>query len=309
MPISSNIIVTLKQEYAGHTGSVFAMTVSEDEKWLFTSGDDGIVAQWNLEINDNLGNAVLRTDKSVYTLLSIPDARLLAGTSDGTLYVIDLNARKIIQTLRKPPAAIYHLYFDPKTEIVWCLHGNGWLTLYDTQNWHEINHLQLSDKHLRSVCESPDGENICIGISDNRILVVNRKTTHRVHEWNAHKNSVFSLATLPGSGYLLSGGMDAHLNIWDSENLFKLIKSLPAHNFTINDIVISPNGNYFATASRDKTFKLWNSHTFDLLKVVDYERNLAHRHSINRIKWLTADNSIITCSDDRRVIRWDVLLD
>ncbi|MEZ4773492.1 MAG: hypothetical protein R3D00_09950 [Bacteroidia bacterium] len=309
MPISANIIVQLKQEYTGHTGSVFAMTVSEDEKWLFTSGDDGIIAQWNLETKADQGNAVLRTDKSVYTLLSLPGNRLMAGTSDGTIYVIDLLNRKITHTLRKPPAAIYHLYLDQTTEIVWCLHGQGGLTLYHSHDWREMSHLQLSVKHLRSVCESPDGENLFIGTSDNRILVLNRENANQVYEWAAHKNSVFSLAILPESGYLISGGMDAHLNIWDTKNLFNLIKSLPAHNFTVNDIVISPSGNYFATASRDKTFKLWNSHTFDLLKVVDYERNLAHRHSINRIKWLNADNSIITCSDDRRVIRWDVLLD
>ncbi|MDX2250383.1 MAG: hypothetical protein SF052_26605 [Bacteroidia bacterium] len=307
-PSSPHITLRQTQEYSGHTGSVFAMALSEDEKWLFTSGDDGIVAQWDLHAVRDQGTAILRTDRSIYALLCLPDNRLMAGTSDGTLYLLDLNDHKIIHTLRKTTASIYNLHFDKVTGMIWCLHGLGRLTLFEAANLREIAYLQLSARHLRSVCESADGQNMFIGTSDNRILVLDRRQAGLLQEWEAHKNSVFSLAILPDTDYLLSGGMDAHLNIWDTKNSFKLVKSLPAHYFTVNDIVISPDGNYFATASRDKTFKLWNSLSFDLLKVVDYERNQAHRHSINRIKWLKADNNILSCSDDRRIIRWKVIL-
>ena len=40
---------------------------------------------------------------------------------------------------------------------------------------------------------------------------------------------------------------------------YTLIKSIPAHNYAIYDIVFSPNAKLFATASRDKTVKIWDA--------------------------------------------------
>jgi len=126
--------------------------------------------------------------------------------------------------------------------------------------------------------------------------------------WQAHDNSVFSLQYVEENSLLLSGGRDAHLNIWDLKANHSLVQSLPAHNYTINAFALSPSGDYFATASRDKTLKIWDTHSFQLLKVVDFARNLAHTHSVNRICWLKSDNSLISCSDDRRIIRWQVTI-
>ncbi|MEZ4824720.1 MAG: hypothetical protein R3C61_00285 [Bacteroidia bacterium] len=303
-----NITVSEKLEYTGHTGSVYAMTTSSDERWLFTAGDDGIVAKWDLYAGDDQGTGVMRTDRSVYSLLYLPGDRLMAGTSDGTLYVCDLSSREILVKTNKSSAAIYNLWFDPGAGVIWCLQAKGGLTLYQSEDMREITHRQISDNNLRCVCESPEGTHMFVGASDNRIYVLEKNDASVAHSWEAHKNSVFALAVVPESGLLISGGMDAYLNVWDVKNQIKLIKSLPAHNFTVNDIVFSPDGKYFATASRDKSIKLWNSVTFDLLKVVSFEKNMAHRHSINRVKWLNADQSLISCSDDRRVIRWNVLL-
>ena len=59
----------------------------------------------------------------------------------------------------------------------------------------------------------------------------------------------------------------------------------------------------FATVSMDKTLKIWDAITFDLLKVVDKARNEAHVTSINKLIWLN-NSELLTGSDDKQIMHW-----
>ncbi|MEL6853096.1 MAG: WD40 repeat domain-containing protein, partial [Bacteroidota bacterium] len=125
-------------------------------------------------------------------------------------------------------------------------------------------------------------------------------------KWLAHDPSVFCLAMHQDGRYLLSGGRDAQIKVWDIKQDFRESKRIAAHMYTVNDLAIFQGGDFFASASRDKTIKLWDAYAFDLQKVIDHERNESHTHSVNRIKCLITDNSLISCSDDRMLMRWKV---
>jgi WD40 repeat protein len=105
----------------------------------------------------------------------------------------------------------------------------------------------------------------------------------------------------PDSKFLLTGGRDAHLNIWSVEN-YELIKSIPAHNWAIYDIVFSPDGTLFATASRDKTIKIWDATSYQILKRITKENFEAHTHSVNKLIWSTYGNYLVSVGDDKMVM-------
>jgi len=93
------------------------------------------------------------------------------------------------------------------------------------------------------------------------------------------------------------------LRVWDLTGpVPRLVQEQPAHWFTINHIAWSPNGRYFATASRDKTVKIWDSATFRLCRVFDPVRNGGHISSVNRLLWLP--EALISASDDRTIKIW-----
>lgn len=281
--------------------------MDERERYLYTSGDDGIVVRWDLHQLPHDGEAVLRIATSVYSMLHVPDHNLLvAGASDGTVHFVDLAERKIVHSHRKTTDAVYGLHWEAARQRVWVLQAKGLLSALRLPDFQEDFILKMSEENLRVILPAPDGDHLYIGASDKHITLVDPEGPKRLQTWEAHDNSVFSLAIHPEGKYLLSGGRDAHLKVWDLLSGHALIKSLPAHNFTVNDIAFAPDADTFMTASRDKTLKLWDAYTFDLLKVINHARHDGHKHSVNKLKWLKSDNSVISVGDDRRIIRWKV---
>lgn len=306
MPPSVQVQVEKLTEYTGHKGSIFGMAVDEQERTLFTSGDDGIVVAWDLHSREDQGQGVIRVNRAVYALLKIPDQPLLvAGASDGTVYFVDLDTFSIRHSYRMTTDAVYDLHFEPLTNQVWILQGNGFLGRVDLARWQTVSHQRLTEENLRRALPLHPGGPLAIGTSDHRILIMDTQTHKVIHQWRAHDQSVFALATSPDQGpYLLSGGRDAHIRVWNKEAPYREVVHIPAHLYTVNDLRFSPDGKFFVSASRDKHIKVWDAYSFELLKVIDHERNEGHLHSVNKIRWLKTDYSLISCSDDRRIIRW-----
>ncbi|MEO0469697.1 MAG: hypothetical protein AAF206_08765 [Bacteroidota bacterium] len=297
-------------QYEGHKGSIFAMVTDQAEQYLFTAGDDGMVVCWDLQNHQNEGEGVLRLGNSIYALCWIERYRILvAGGSEGSVHFLAFDERQLVHTWRKTGDAIYGLYDDPERDCLWILHAKGYLSVLRLTDFQQLGHQRLAQSHLRSFADLGEKNGVLIGSSDHTIRRLDVKSGSVIQEWKAHENSVFSLAVHPFGKYLLSGGRDAHLNVWDIQNDFAEIRNIPAHNFTINHIVFSPNADYFLTASRDKSMKLWDAWNFQLLKVIDAARFAAHTHSVNRLAWLVTDNSVISCGDDRRVIRWKLSIE
>lgn len=126
-----------------------------------------------------------------------------------------------------------------------------------------------------------------------------------IYTINAHQNSIFTISFSPDGRYLLSGGRDARLNIWDCENQFQLFESIAAHMYAINNIQFSGSGRYFATCSMDKTIKIWDGQEFKLLKVIDRARHAGHATSVNKLLW-KQENTIISASDDKSISVWNI---
>lgn len=294
-------------EYTGHKGSIFALVVDDVGRYVYTAGDDGTVACWDMQGPEDWGAGILQTGSSIYALtLAQAHGYLIAGGSDGTVFFVDLKEQKVVHRHRKSPASIYGLHYEADRDLLWILHAQGALSVLRVSDFSERGYARIAQGHLRSITSAPNDAYWLIGSSDQHIYCVNRTSGKVEHRWQAHDSSVFSLRLHAAGHYLLSGGRDAYLNVWDLQRDFQQIKHIPAHNFTINDIVLTSNGDYFVTASRDKTLKVWDAYQFDLLKVINYERHEAHRHSVNRLAWLSQDNSLLSCSDDRRLIRWRI---
>ena len=95
------------------------------------------------------------------------------------------------------------------------------------------------------------------------------------------------------------GGRDA--KIWLTDDRLHIHKKMDAHWFSIHALAFSPDGNYLASGSMDKSIRLWDTESGELL----VHKELAHRSSVNQFIWLDRE-TLISCSDDTQIISWKI---
>jgi WD40 repeat protein len=293
----------LKQQsvLTGHNASIFALSPAEDDQFFFSSAGDGWIVRWDLD-QPEMGKLVAKVDSQVFSLLFLPEwNRVVAGNMNGGLHWVELDQPDQTRNIAHHQKGVFRI--RRVGPYVYTCGGDGILTRWDPEQVRSLESIQLSHLSLRAFAHSPERGEMAIGASDGNIYLLDEDLNLKATITNAHANSVFCLAFSPGGEYLLSGGRDAHLKVWESTGLSN-VASQAAHWFTLNDLVFHPNGSVFASASRDKTIKIWDAQTFQLLKVLDTIRDKGHVNSVNALLWTKSENRLISASDDRSIMVW-----
>ncbi len=295
-------IIKLHQ-YTGHKDCIYSLSKSMNQNCFYSGAGDGFVVEWDFE-NKSDGKLICQVNRPVYSLLLLPEKnQLLIGSAQGNLHVIDLTINKEIKNIAAHTSGIYDIKRHHDTFIT--SGGDGIINVFNVSDFSLIKTIKASTKSARAIAINESLNHIAIGFSDHAIRIYNADTFQLIETLNHHVNSVFTLAYCHNNKHLLSGGRDVFLKFFDAENNYEIIKDVPAHNLHINSIQFNPNGQLFATVSMDKTLKIWDANSFDLLKVIDKARNEAHVTSINKVIW-TANNELLTASDDKQIMHWQV---
>ena len=290
----------------GHRDCVYSLEKSGQENIFYSAAGDGLVVGWNLDNPDN-GELIATVTSSVYALRYVAGKNwLLVGHNHNGLQVIDLAQKQVIATVPLPPAAIFDIFYLESSQLILMALGDGGLAIIDAQTFTLKKIIRFSVKSARCLAFNEGTHEVAIGYSDHIIRVLDAGSFLLKHEITGHSNSVFTVAYSPDNRYLLSGGRDAHLKIWQVNNGYAEEASIIAHMYAINHITFSPDGHYFVTCSMDKSIKVWDAASFRLLKVIDKVRHAGHGTSVNKLLWSGYRNQLVSGSDDRTISVWNL---
>ena len=302
----TKVQVTKIAALTGHQGSIYTLGLTAFGASAFLSGSgDGAVIRWDLNETDK-ATQVASVGTNIFSLMEIPEKNLLLlGQLQGGIHVLDLVSKKEIKHLALHKNGVFDLQRLNDNTFV-AAGGDGTLSVWSLEDFSLIRQVPVAEGSIRSIALHPNEGLIALGCSDHKVYILQRDSLAITHILEGHENSVFSVCFSPDGKYLLSGSRDAHLRVWDVGKKYELSHALPAHLFTINSIVYHPDGTLFATGSRDKTIKIWDAESFELLKVVDAERLGGHVNSVNKLMWVEHRNYLISCSDDRAIMVWEI---
>lgn len=296
----STIEVKKLHTFLGHNDSIYSLQELDEDRFV-SAGGDGMVVMWDLKSPDE-GEVIVKVNGSVYALTYDPlEGFLYLGQNNQGVHKIDLKAKKEVKSIQLGE----HQIFDLKlvNNRLWVGLSNGEIVILSKDLAVE-NRKRFTQQRVRSF--DVFGEHVAVGFSDNVTRIVVKESLEVIFELKGHKNSVFASKYHPSGKYLISGGRDAQLKVWDTQADFVLRENIAAHLYTINDIVFRKDGRYFVTASMDKSIKLWDAHNFKLLKVLDKHRYAGHGNSVNKLLWMNYRDLLVTCSDDRSISVWEI---
>ncbi|MEH2168334.1 MAG: ribosome assembly protein 4, partial [Nostoc sp.] len=124
-------------------------------------------------------------------------------------------------------------------------------------------------------------------------LKAGSKLKHTI--WAQHRNDILmqTVATLQQAVYLKPKEK--------KENRAIEVNTLEGHNSPVNSVTYSPNGQQLASASADKTIKIWDVSSGKLLKTLT-----GHSSPVNSVTYSPNGQQLASASADKTIKIWDV---
>jgi WD40 repeat protein len=294
-------------ELTGHGNPIFTLELSQKPGILFTGGNDKGLVEWSLK-DYSFIKVMFPVQASVYAIHCPAGYPLLfAGLRNGNVLVFDFIEQKIINTLKGHQQPIFDIKSIRRKDELLVASEDGTVSVWNLKTSDRVYSIKVSHDTIRSISITPDEKQAAFGCRDNSVKIYDLEDYTLIKSLHGHTMPVFTVQYSPDGSYLASGSRDAQIKIWDSLT-FELIKNIPAHLFAVNHIAFHPSLPYFATASMDKSIKIWGSDDFKLYKVINREKGYAsHLLSVNKLVW--NGSQLLSVSDDKRVIIWDIRFD
>ncbi|KAJ3251353.1 hypothetical protein HK103_002444 [Boothiomyces macroporosus] len=249
---------TPRYTLAGHKNWVQLVAWSPDCQLLVSGSMDSTLIVWNPHKGVAIGDP-LRAHSQVITSIAFEPYhlnkacnRFVSSSKDNTAKVWDATLRKVLFTLAQHTAPVMCVKWGgngfiytgsrDKTIKVWDSNTGKLIRNLDGHA-HWVNHLALSsDFYLRT------------GPFDHTSPVFKSKD----EEYNAARKRYNEFIAKHGNERLASGSDDFTLFLWDPTVQKKSIARMTGHQQPVNHLSFSPDGKTLASASFDKSVKLWN---------------------------------------------------
>ncbi len=172
--------------------------------------------------------------------------------------------------------------------------GNLLIFDYSTNPPDSITAINIGSPYAFSLAFSPDSKKLIVGGSGGKMIicdVVNGKVLNTI---NAHASWVTTVAYDPNGDFIVTGGNDSRINIWDTTRT--LLHTLTGHIAYITKVVISADGKKIYSSSKDKTIKKWDveSGSLETSRVVSPDE-------VNALDVSANQHYIVTTSNDNLI--------
>ena len=271
----------------GHSQRVNAVRVSEDGQLLATASDDGTVKIW--QENGTLLKTLTEAEAAANTvamnfinsqiqtteLMSAPQTSRISTTAG--IYAISSSEDNIVefQPQSAPQETIFYVHDAAVNNL--SLSANEQLLATSTVEgkiniWNQAGILlQTLTGHTGEVT---DLEFIPDKRDKDRYRLVSTGVDKTVRIWQIHPQSenreINSVAFSPVYINQYAAATDDRIEIWHSRYYnAKLGQTIEAHDRYITQVEYSPDGKIIASASWDKTVKLWHVQTGRLINTIE----------------------------------------
>lgn len=121
----------------------------------------------------------------------------------------------------------------------------------------------------------------------------------KIHINKTHITKLSSVAFSPNGRYLLSGGKDRKLWLWNLKN-GNLEKTFVGHSDIISSVAFSSDSQYAISGSRDRTVRIWNVNTGRLL-----DTYRGHDGFVSSVNFSSDGRYVLSGSYDKTLQFWD----
>jgi len=264
----------------GHEFTVWSVFVTQDGRHVVSGGQDATVRLWDIQTG-KLVHTFIGHEGPVYGLVATSDGRRIFSVSDRdtAVRVWDVEAGTALNTLTPNSLHAIAIAITPDDCYVITGGDDGKDRVWDIGH-SAIARIREQGAGVYSIAVSPDGAYLVsgskrtLGRDPTGILWLRELDTGTLlNTLHGHKGNVTRLVFTPESRFMISGGQDGDVHIWDVDSGM-LLNTLSGHSSAILLLWVSHDGRYLVTGANDGTIRVWQMHGGVLLGTLDHTENV-----------------------------------
>lgn len=249
--------------FEGHRKSIYSVAWNSSGSTLATGSADCLVKIWHLRQTNLVSDIELRGHSdSVNQVVWHPteSATLASVSNDNTFRIWDSRSTKRSNSVKTQGANINSAWSpDGLTLAVGDIEKS--LTFYDARTWQVVN--KFSSKFsLNEMAWDKSGSVLVVTTSQYTCLVINHVTLEVLTTLEAHTDSVNCIAFSPLGEVFATGGTDATVILWNTEELAP-IAAYSRLEWPLRQLSFSFDGQFLATASEDFYVEVLEQDSFE----------------------------------------------
>ncbi|KAL4834643.1 hypothetical protein H8958_006865 [Nasalis larvatus] len=304
-----------------HRHWVLSISWSPDGKKLASGCKNGQILLWDPSTGKQVGRTLAGHSKwitglSWEPLHANPECRYVASSSkDGSVRIWDTTAGRCERILTGHTQSVTCLQWggdgllysasQDRTIKVWRAH-DGVLCRTLQGHGHWVNTMALStDYALRTGAFEPAEASVnAQDLQGSSFFLISSSILRyldTVQELKERALSRYNLVRGQGPERLVSGSDDFTLFLWSPAEDKKPLTRMTGHQALINQVLFSPDSRIVASASFDKSIKLWDGRTGKYLASLR-----GHVAAVYQIAWSADSRLLVSGSSDSTLKVWDV---
>lgn len=294
----------------GHANWVLVIAFSPDATKLASASMDGSVRVWDPARGESLGRPLLGHKKWVTSLAWRPYhldescVRLVSASKDNTLRVWHTASASCAKVLAGHTAAVTCVKWSGEG-LVYSASQDRTIKVWDAERGYMVRSFGAHGHWVNAMALSTDYALRCgaFPMLDEAKGYVPKKMGR---EAAGERYDKLKKGTLGGKERMVSGSDDFTLILWEDigrpgEAKVQPKARMAGHQQLVNDVMFSPDGLYIASASFDKSIRLWDGTTG---KFVFTFRG--HVGAVYRIVWSADARMLMSASRDSTCKVWEI---
>ncbi|HEY7426893.1 MAG TPA: protein kinase, partial [Gemmataceae bacterium] len=247
---------------------------------------------------------VIRDETEVQGVAFSPDGeRLASAGGDGTVKIWNSRTGKVMQTFPAHSDSVVSVAFHPDGKHLASRGTDLAVKIWDLTAPSQPVFTERCNATRKfgtayTIAFSPDGRRLAAG-TNGAMKVWDWKDRQLLHSLPGHNFHSIPVAFSGDGRRLATGGTWRQgLTLWDAET-GQLLDTLPDHSHPISAVAFSPDGGWLASASFDRTMKLTDTRTGQLV------HSLLHTGNVEGVAFSPDGRRLVSGGEDKTVRVWD----